>query len=202
MKHKLFQLLLALSLLFNTFVLIGFAQSRSKPPPAEQEAGSPMLRRISSELNLDPQQAQALADLRAKLRTHKAVFDESMALLQQDFMNELNKQEPDVARLRELVVRKADLDHQRRLAGAELHGDFLATLSPQQRRQLSGPSGAGPRRGNQPPVILRRFDADGDGELDASEMAAAQAQLDDRRRQLNARPPSPRRRTDQNDQRP
>lgn len=198
MKQKIMISLLALSLLFNVFVLIGFTQNRTRTDETstdEARSDDSMAKRVASELKLDDKQTRAFVDLHNNLRKQAAVFGDSIALVQQDLIAELKKETPDLDHVRVLVGEKAKLDHERRLAGADLYGDFVALLTPEQRQLLSGRMGRGmgpgphrPGGPSIPPMLLRRFDLNHNGRLDPDELKAAHDQLESRRKELGRRP--------------
>lgn len=195
MNTKVLMLLLALSVLFNISVLIGFTQTRSQKSdqPASEDQ---VVKEVAGELKLDEKQAKMFAELRGNLHSRGMVFDEGAALVQQDLLAELRKESPDIDQVRQLVARRAELDQQRRLANAELFGEFIGVLTPQQRKALGMRFGFG---GHRPPPLdmLHRFDTNHDGRLDADELKAAKVQFESRRKEMQdmphpwRRPPEP-----------
>jgi Spy/CpxP family protein refolding chaperone len=144
-RHGMLLVALSLSLLFNLFVLVGFVQSRAagqqrgdeaRPPgpPPQREPEEAVVRRVTRELKLTESQQKAFAELHAKQRAQALVFDASMAIVRQDMSDELGKDSPDPQRLRALIGQEADLMRERRVAGAELMGNFVTVLTPEQRK--------------------------------------------------------------------
>ena len=185
---------LAISLLFNVFVLIGFTQGRAaqKEP---KESDDKLVKDVASELKLDDAQAKVFTDLHGDFRRQNGVINESFALVQQDLISEMRKDSPDLDKVRELISKRAELDHERRLANAELYAQFIKVLTPEQRQAMWRRFGMGPGpRGGPGPLILKRFDANHDGKLDEDEMRNAQQHLDARRREVfrhDGPPPPP-----------
>jgi len=158
--------------------------------------GGPMFPR---ELNLEPAQKEVFEQLRLSMREEEAVLDQTMAGVRGQLAEELNKDEPNIDRLRELIAQQGDLMQQRRVAAANRFADFLNVLSPEQTRIMArhmlrnmpergergygkdGRDGSGP--GRMPGDLMKRFDADGDGTLNETERAAAQAEFEAHRRE-------------------
>lgn len=184
MKHKALLVALGLSLLFNIFVLIGFTQARAEHGTDRRD--NRMLERMVGELNLDEAQARAFAELQRTTRMHRSVFDESLALTQHDLMAELRSDSPDLERVRGLVAKRSELERERRMEGAQIYGQFVKVLSPEQRKGLSNRMLPGRQRPG-PMMALRRFDANANGTLEPEELAAAQRQIDRRRREFSRR---------------
>jgi Spy/CpxP family protein refolding chaperone len=193
MKQNILVFLLAVSLLFNVFVLIGFTQGRAaqgERSPSDESLD----RQVTKELNLDDNQSKVFVELRRDFRRQNGVINESFALVQQDLMAEMRKDSPDLDRVRELISTRSELDHERRLANAELYARFVQVLRPEQRRAMWRRFGGGPgpnARGGPGPVILRRFDANHDGTLDEAEMRNAQERLDALRQEVFRPKPPP-----------
>lgn len=155
MKSRIPLILLALSLAFNAFVVVGFVRGRGAPtPPPPPAAGGEsvdaVVRRTSRDLKLDEKQSKVLADLYTRHHEQAGVFDDSLSFIRQDMGAELAKESPDLDRLRALAGQEADLLRQRRLAGAELYHSFVDVLTPQQRKILGGRVGRGPGPGPGP----------------------------------------------------
>src|SRR6185503_10253002 len=135
MKQRILVFALAVSLLFNVFVLIGFTQGRASQGE-RNESDETIEKQVASELKLDDAQAKVFADLRGDFRRQNGVINESFALVQQDLMSEMRKDAPDLDKVRELISKRAELDHERRLANAELYTQFVQVLKPEQRRAM------------------------------------------------------------------
>jgi hypothetical protein len=182
MKRNLVWLLLALSVLFNVFFMAGYVQARAA---ARRAAEAEVLsQRVARELALDEGQQAVFAALRSALREETVAYDGEMALLRQELAAELARQEPDLARVRELVSRGARLEQGRHEARARRFSEFLGTLNPEQCRRLGhrlGPEGR--RGGGVPPWVLEEFDADRDGALSETERAEAGRFLEARRQE-------------------
>lgn len=125
MSPRLLQALLALSLLLNAFVMVGFIyRSWIEPPPLERPASSPpppgqrpsALETVTRDLNLDDRQHQAL----------RGVFDQ-YALMRRDRQREIQK-------LRELIAaeyKRPTID----MARVEVLIDQLTGLRAQQQKE-------------------------------------------------------------------
>lgn len=190
MTRRVLLIALGLSLLFNVFVLIGFARARTAAIKAldnQKEVEG----RIARELNLNPEQERVLADLRADHRQQNEFYEESIGLVRQNLIAELRKENPDLAKVRELIEQEADLYKQRRQAGADLFGRFVGELTPQQRREMigrflntmRGPHGQ-PNRPFIPKRVLEQFDKNRNGVLDPDEMHQAQQEMERRRERM------------------
>jgi Spy/CpxP family protein refolding chaperone len=199
MKHRALLGALGLSLLFNIFVLVGFVQSRAghrdglymerhRPhdQASEQRGNNPPINRWRRDLNLDEKQLRTMASLHEHHRQRSAVFDQSIALVRQSMREEIRKEQPDIERVRELVNEEAELFRQRRMTEANAFGKFMDELTPEQRKaMMERMRRSGSNQPPQiPPKILERFDADGSGHLDATEMREARREMDRRRREM------------------
>jgi Spy/CpxP family protein refolding chaperone len=151
------------------------------------------------ELELDPAQKEIFEQLRQSMREEEAVLDQAMAGVRGTLAEELQNDEPNIDRLRELIARQGDLMQQRRVGAANRFADFLNVLTPEQTRVMArhmlrnmprpgegGRDGKG-GPGKLPAEIVRRFDADGDGVLNDSERASAQTEFEMHRREWEAR---------------
>jgi Spy/CpxP family protein refolding chaperone len=223
---------LAISLLFNLAVLIGFVQARAgagaansnsstnpnpaapapqqqqqQPPPQPPPNGTPgegtlgtlPLRRLTEELHLDAAQAGAVQDLQKRQRQQALAFGDSFILVRQDLAAELRKQQPDLDRVRTLVDQESSMTRQRRLAEADLYGEFVGLLTPEQRQKLVERMAPPPNQ-NRPggrqvppsPEVVKRFDRNGNGRLDPDEVEEARRETEARWREVAPRqPPRP-----------
>jgi Spy/CpxP family protein refolding chaperone len=199
MSRRVLAILLVVSMLFNFAVLIGFVKSRRDAAsatstrdltPATAPAEQSLLARLANELKLDPTQADALKELRRRQQQQQVVFGESLMVVRQDLQAELREDEPDLERVRTLVDQEADLLRQRRQAEAELYGEFVALLSPQQRHRLGerlGPQQQARSRVPISPELVKRFDRNNNGRLDPEEAKQARTDLEGRRREVAPR---------------
>ena len=172
--------------------------------PSRRPDGARMFPR---ELELDPAQKEVFEQLRQSMREEEAVLDETMAGVRKQLADEVQNDEPNVDRLRELIARQGDLMQQRRVGAANRFADFLNVLSPEQTRIMAkhmlrnmpgrghgsgdgGRDGGRPRDGSpgkMPPELMKRLDVDGDGILNDTERMAAQAEFEKHRRDWEAR---------------
>src|SRR5882762_498810 len=102
MSSRLIQVLLALSLLLNTFVLMGFVyRSWIEPPPFERHAPPPpgqrpsALETMTHDLNLDDGQRQGL----------RGVF-EQYAASRRDRLREIQKLREQLARMHQILAER------------------------------------------------------------------------------------------------
>lgn len=160
MNSRLVQLLLALSLLLNCFVLAGFVyRSWIAPPPPERfgfappggRPGTP-LEMMANDLKLDDSQRKSLQDVFDKNQAERRDRIHKIQQAREQISDELKKQPVDLAKIDALV------DEVGRLRGdqqkANLHGILAldSQLTPQQRdrmhailaeRYLAPPGGPG-----------------------------------------------------------
>ena len=172
MKRRTVNLLLALSLLFNAFVLIGYA--RYLVGDDQALAADEVVNRAVEDLDLNEEQQKAFTDLRASMEKDRAAYDDAIELAKQELDEEMRSESPDRQRLDEINEQLADLYHQRRIAGARCFGEFVETLTPDQRRRMSermhrGRGGEGRRRGG----YTQGVDPNAEGVLAEQEGAAA-----------------------------
>lgn len=195
MKSKALLVALGVSMLFNVFVLVGFARARTQHPRGPMN-DSRMIERMVSDLNLDERQRNVLVSLRDDQRKQAEEFNENLALIRENLNAELRNSSPDLEAIRELVADEAELFHQRKLAGADMFGRFLSELTPDQRQKLRDlqrpPHREPPKLG---PRIIERFDVNRNGRLDPDEMREARQEMERRRRDMHGTglgaPPAP-----------
>lgn len=197
MSRRVLVILLVVSLLFNFAVLIGFVKARrglgkpggpgphDQPPPATMPFAQTPLARLANELRLDPSKAAEVQELQRRQQQQQQVFADSLLVVRQDLQAELRKESPDLERMRGLVDQEADVMRQRRQAEAELYGEFVSLLSPQQRQQLGRRLSPAARQKNaRPPDVVERFDRNKNGRLDPEEAKQARKELEGRRREV------------------
>jgi len=183
MRMQALWLVLAFSLLFNVFFAVGYVRARV----AAAEGPRDMASRVQAELGLDDDQAARFRSLQARMREDTRVLWEGAALVEQQILEELGRDEPDPLRLRELGARKAELHRQRRTTASALFGEFMTTLSPDQRGRFSKRMRHDRHRGHDSERALRHFDANGDGRLDEAERAEADRAIEEHRRSREER---------------
>lgn len=195
MKSKGLLIALGVSLLFNVFVLVGFARARTHLPHRPMNDAR-MIERMVRDLNLTEEQRKVLVSLREDQRRQAEDFDQNLALIRENLDEELRNESPDLERIRQLVAEEADLYRQRRMAGATLFERFVNQLTPGQRQKLRDvtrpPHRELPKLG---PKIVERFDANRNGRLDPDEARAARQEMERRRQQMHrdglGAPPAP-----------
>ena len=185
MKSNLILLALALSLVFNFFFVAGYVQSRSRL--ARQAADTDVTALVASELGLDTAQSALLARLHLQGREDAEVYQDGVALFRQEMLDELNRDQQDAERLHEIVEQESELRRHWRLSAADHFRDFVESLTPQQRQGLRTRISRGAKQRARHEAMLRRFDANGDGRLDAKERATAREHLQKRRREREQR---------------
>ena len=180
MRGYLLGLGLALSLLFNVFFAAGFLKARAEARRGRSPEA--MVQKVTRELDLTGEQTALFSRLRSAVREDTAPVRERIALAEQELLGELDRDEPRFEVLESIMSRRADLQRQRRLRESHSFGEFVRALDPDQRARLSDRMRFRPphvRRGRK---LLERFDADGDGILDAEERAEASRHIEERRR--------------------
>jgi len=197
MSRRVLVILLVISMVFNAAVLLGFLRSRTKPhseptPTATMPMEHPPLTALPRDLNLDQAQVSQVRSLQQRQQQQATVFNDSLQVVRQDLQEELRLADPDLERVRALVDQEADLHRQRRQADAELYGELVGLLTPDQRRRLGERFGRpdarqpNPSRGRTPlsPEVARRYDRDRDGRLNSDETRQARTDLQNRRREV------------------
>ncbi len=172
MKQHLILLALALSGLFNVFFVVGYVQARRAQATATDVTG-----RVADELGLDTAQSALFAELRTRGRQDADVYEGSLALVRQELVDELNRKQLDPDRLQAIVDREAELRRQWRLEEAARLNDFAASLTPSQRDKLMQRMHRATMHERRRHEMLRRFDTDGDGELNNEERMAARESM-------------------------
>ncbi|MHC4990907.1 MAG: hypothetical protein ACYTGC_07990, partial [Planctomycetota bacterium] len=182
MKRQLLWLALAMSVLFNVFFAAGYLQARAQARVATDDD---VATRVAGVLDLDDRQRAAFGEMHRSLNEEAAVLDRGIALTRQELIAELQREQPDLDRLRGIVDREAELHRQRREAGAPYLREFVRLLSRDQRRRLAGCFGeqGRDRHRRHERWLLERFDANGDGVLDEQERAAARSNWEERKRE-------------------
>ena len=170
MNSRVVQLLLALSLLLNCFVLAGFVyRSWIAPPSVEQMPGPPPGARppapfevMMNDLKLDDAQRKGLHDVFEKNIAERRERIRQIQHVREQIGEELKKQPIDFGRVDQLVDEISKLRGEQQKAN--LHGilEMDAQLTPQQRDRMhqilaerflgmGGPGRPGGRFGGPPP---------------------------------------------------
>ncbi len=182
MIRSLVWFILALSLLFNVFFVAGAWRVRG-----EVSNGDRVTSLVAADLGLDEPQAALFAELRKSVEADQESYEEGIALLHQQLITELSRDEPNLQGVRDLVDQEAELRQQRGRARSDRFNDFVRTLSPEQCRKLSRRVGHSRRGRARWQEILQKFDSDGDGQLNDEERAAAQEHIKERRKDYEQR---------------
>jgi Spy/CpxP family protein refolding chaperone len=140
MNSRLVQLLLALSLLLNCFVLAGFVYRSWIAPPSWEGRGGGRpggpLEMMANDLKLDESQRKALHDVFEKNNAERRERIHQIQQAREQTSDELKKQPVDLAKIDALVdqVTKLRGEQQR----ANLHGilELDSHLTPQQRDRM------------------------------------------------------------------
>jgi Spy/CpxP family protein refolding chaperone len=140
MNSRLVQLLLALSLLLNCFVLAGFVYRSWIAPPFQEGRGGPRpggpLEMMANDLKLDDSQRKALHDVFEKNNVERRARIHEIQQAREQTSDELKKQPVDLAKIDELVDQVAKLRGEQQKAN--LHGilELDSHLTPQQRERM------------------------------------------------------------------
>jgi Spy/CpxP family protein refolding chaperone len=128
---------LALSLTLNLFVIGGLVWSMMAPPPPRAEGAAERLVIAAHSLDLNPDQRSALGTFAATARELTQGLRRANAPLMQAMWAEMEKTQPDQAAISDLADQALEnrRAYQRKMA-TNLIG-FLATLSPDQRKQFA-----------------------------------------------------------------
>lgn len=182
MIRSFYWFILALSLMFNAFFVLGSWQAHG-----ETANGDRVTNLVAAELNLDESQSALFAELRRNMEVDQQEYEEGLALVHEELISELSRDEPNLRGVHDLVDQEAELRQQRGRARSDRFNDFVRTLSPEQCRKLSRRVGHSRRGRPHWQEILRKFDSDGDGQLNAAERAAAQEHIKERRKDQEQR---------------
>ncbi len=165
--------LLVLSLLFNVFFVFGYMKAQASIQLQNGDITEPnrVTEFVVNELKLDSKQRELFSRLRSEMRG----FNESIALVDQELLNELSKKQPNLDKIKELASNQVELNNQRRAEGSQKFNTLLKALSPDQCKRFSDRVGRG-RHGRA--GFQRMFDENKDGKVDEKEMAKAKAKRD------------------------
>ncbi|MCA9297387.1 MAG: periplasmic heavy metal sensor, partial [Phycisphaerales bacterium] len=166
-------LVFALSLLFNLFFAIGYAQARrqaaSTSVPAEK---TPVGVQVSEALELDQPQEEVYQSLRQRLRAVREDTMADMRAVQEELAAALQDPNPDRERMQQAMDRIDAMGRALREAEIQTLREFLDVLNTEQQNALLARLMFNPRRGGgreSTESLRRSFDADGDGTLSDEE---------------------------------
>lgn len=188
MRRHLIWFLLALSVLFNVFFLVGYSNARARVIQAPA-SGDVSGRRIAAALELDESQQAVFDQLHQSMQDESQSLRDAMVLARQQLADELDRPEPDIECVRATVEQISQLQQQHRAAALARFSTFMGCLSDDQYRKLGRRMGApghrNPRDRHRMP--LKRFDIDNNGVLDAEERAQAEVHMEARRQERQQR---------------
>lgn len=147
MSSRLTQLLLALSLLLNCFVLAGFVyrtwiappphwQGRMGGPPLGQPGFRSPLDALSQDLKLDDSQKQALKGLFEQYSTTRRERFGEIQKVREAMSSELQKSEFDMAKIEALVDQMGGLRAEQQKENLRSISELAPHLRPEQRDEL------------------------------------------------------------------
>jgi Spy/CpxP family protein refolding chaperone len=175
MKAKVLYILLGLSVIFNFSFAGGFLQARSSVETAEAPEEAEEL--VAEELGLTAPQQKTFSELREASRRRVEELQEAITLARQELWAELTAAVVDRERVGEAQEQLVGLHGELRQLQQDYFGRFMDALTPEQRRgvieRMRRRHGLRGVRGR----LLNRFDADGDGVLDAGEREEARKHL-------------------------
>ncbi len=170
MKNRLLLLFLILSLVFNIFFIIGAIRHQQQRDPLHR------IQAVARHLDLEPRQEELLSELRASYRESTSVIQQQIRTVRAqiaDALDETNNN--DDSRIQDLMARVAMLMTERRAIASSCFERFVDLLNPRQKRQLGRQLHRLEKdRRDSPSHTLRRFDADGDGQLNEQEQQHAE----------------------------
>lgn len=179
MTVRILGILLALSVVFNVFFLVGQIKES-----ATAESMPRRLVQVAHELGLDGDQAGRLDELRDSFKEQTADLSRRLRDTREAIAIELDGESPDIDRVRELMIQESELIAVRRTRAFEHFGAFVDLLTPEQRRDLGRrlrPKDGHHPDNEHPAHVLDRFDLDQDGTLDDQERASLEAHHDELR---------------------
>lgn len=170
MKNRLLLLLLILSLVFNIFFILGAIRHQQNRDPLHR------IQAVARHLDLEPRQEELLSELRASYRESTSVIQDQIRTARAQIAEVLDKtHNNDDSQIQDLMARVTMLMTERRDIASSCFERFVDLLNPRQKRQLSRQLHRLERdRRDSPSRTLRRFDADGDGQLNEQEQQQAE----------------------------
>jgi hypothetical protein len=176
-RRNLPWLLLAISVVFNVFFVVGYLQARSVADLSASDDGIETL--VRNELNLSEEQAAAFHGLRADMMNEAALLQNQRALASRELLQELDSEMMNLERLFDIVSGDAEMHREWRLGAMERMKQFVSMLTPEQKSKFWRHVHKR-KRHRIPEHVMKRFDADGDGNLDEVERQAAKQHMDER----------------------
>jgi len=174
MIRRLPWVLFGLSAVFNFTFAGGLLTAEPEPDESDGQAA---VEQVAEELGLDETQQERFAKLRDESREAVEKLSQAIALARQEVYDEVHGDSPDDERIAELETELAELHAKMQRVRMDHFHRFLDTLSPEQRHKIIGRMrGRKTFRRHWEPV-LRRFDEDGDGDLNERERRKAHQRL-------------------------
>ena len=143
MSPRLLQALLALSLLLNAFVMVGFIyRSWIEPPPLERSAPPPpgqrpsALETVTHDLNLDDRQRQALRGVFDQYATMRRDRQRDIQKLRELIAAEYRRPTIDMARVEALIDQLTKLRADAQKDTLRSFAQLESQLKPEQRERL------------------------------------------------------------------
>ena len=143
MSPRLLQALLALSLLLNAFVMVGFIyRSWIEPPPLERAAPPPQgqrpsaLETVTRDLNLDDRQHQALRGVFDQYALMRRDRQRDIQKLREQIAAEYKRPTIDMARVEVLIDQLTGLRAQQQKETLRSFAQLESQLKPEQRERL------------------------------------------------------------------
>lgn len=172
MNRSILVFLLGLSLIFNVFFIIGAMTWRT----AAEESESVIIKDVVDRLELDSRQADAFQFLRRADQEETGLIREQLAMNNDIMMETLASDSPDINKLRTLAREDIALRSELHKVRMENHLGLVELLTPFQRQRLAEQivRGRPTRHEHREPRtfsvdVIKRFDVNGDGQLDKME---------------------------------
>ncbi|MFK7960928.1 MAG: hypothetical protein AB8G96_10420, partial [Phycisphaerales bacterium] len=152
----------------------------------ERRTPAMVLREVTRLLELDEDQRSVFSTLQSDLLEDEQVFgmaiDTVRAGMKQRLMN--FHATPDDHQIQDALANEVDLVRQRQLARADRFEEFTKVLRPEQMERLRTAMANADRESAQ--GRSSRFDTNGDGQIDGTELEAMRERLNERRKQWQA----------------
>ncbi|HTV88047.1 MAG TPA: periplasmic heavy metal sensor [Stellaceae bacterium] len=134
-RRRLLAGLLAVSLALNVFFIVGAVWTRFNGPPGAVDFDQ-RLRQMAVQLDLSPRQQIAFQRYDAAMQTGREAMRRHIRPLMDAVRQEIAKQQPDAARIAQLLDRTTAEHHAFQQLAINNTLAFVATLSPAQRSRF------------------------------------------------------------------